>query len=97
MGALSRRLTPRVCKPRALEAAIGVPLALLREGDRVAVGYVARRMDLLGHSDALAARRGAWVPPPPKHRAGVFAKYARLVRQAPGGAVRHAGPAHWRL
>ena len=42
-----------------------------------------------------AARREAWKPGPPRHRAGTLAKYARLVGQAPGGAVTHDGAAEW--
>ena len=43
----------------------------------------------------LVERRRAWTPRPPRHRAGALAKYARLVGQAPGGAVTHEGPAEW--
>ena len=39
--------------------------------------------------------RQAWKPRPPRHRAGALAKYARLVGQAPGGAVTHDGAAEW--
>jgi dihydroxy-acid dehydratase len=45
--------------------------------------------------EELAERRRAWTPRPPRHRAGALAKYARLVGQAPGGAVTHAGAAEW--
>ena len=79
----------------APEAAIGGPLGLLRDGDRIVIDCVAMRMDLLVDASELDRRRQAWVPPPAKHRAGVLAKYARLVGQAPGGAVTHQGPAHW--
>lgn len=79
----------------APEAAIGGPLALLREGDRVRIDAKAGLMDVLVNEAELAARRAAWVPPPPKHRAGLLAKYARLVGQAPGGAVTHEGPAEF--
>ena len=79
----------------APEAAIGGPLGLLRDGDRIVIDCVAMRMDLLVDASELDRRRQAWVAPPAKHRAGVLAKYARLVGQAPGGAVTHQGPAHW--
>ena len=65
------------------------------DGDRIVIDCVAMRMDLLVNASELDRRRQAWVPPPAKHRAGVLAKYARLVGQAPGGAVTHQGPAHW--
>jgi dihydroxy-acid dehydratase len=79
----------------APEAAVGGPLALLRDGDRVRIDAKAARMEVLLPEAELAARRAAWTPPAPKHRAGLLAKYAKLVGQAPGGAVTHDGPAEW--
>ena len=77
------------------ESFIGGPLALVREGDRIRIDAGARRMDLLIDDDEFAERRQAWKPRPPRHRAGALAKYARLVGQAPGGAVTHDGAAEW--
>jgi dihydroxy-acid dehydratase len=77
------------------EASIGGPLALVRQGDRIRIDAPARRMDLLIDEDELKRRRAAWTKPPPRHRAGALAKYARLVGQAPGGAVTHQGAAEW--
>jgi dihydroxy-acid dehydratase len=78
------------------ESFIGGPLALVRDGDRVKIDAGgARRMDLLVGDSELAERRKAWKPRPPRHRAGALAKYARLVGQAPGGAVTHDGAAEW--
>ena len=77
------------------ESFVGGPLALLRDGDRIQIDAAARRMDLLIGDQELAQRREAWIPRPPRHRAGALAKYARLVGQAPGGAVTHEGPAEW--
>jgi dihydroxy-acid dehydratase len=79
----------------APEAAVGGPLALVRSGDRIRIDARAGRMDLLVGEAELSARRAAWAPPPSRHRAGLLAKYARLVGQAPGGAVTHDGPAEW--
>jgi dihydroxy-acid dehydratase len=77
------------------ESFIGGPLALVREGDRIRIDAGARRMDLLIGDDEFAARQQAWKQRPPRHRAGALAKYARLVGQAPGGAVTHDGAAEW--
>jgi dihydroxy-acid dehydratase len=77
------------------ESFIGGPLAMVREGDRIRIDAVARRMDLLIDSLEFAHRRQSWKPRPPRHRAGALAKYARLVGQAPGGAVTHSGAADW--
>jgi len=79
----------------APEAFIGGPLALLRDGDPIRIDAGARRMDVMLDDAELAARRRTWKPRPPRHRAGALAKYARLVGQAPGGAVTHAGAAEW--
>jgi dihydroxy-acid dehydratase len=77
------------------EAFVGGPLALVRNGDPIRIDAGARRMDLMLDDEELAQRRTAWKPRLPRHRAGALAKYARLVGQAPGGAVTHAGPAEW--
>ena len=77
------------------ESFVGGPLALVRDGDRIRIDAGARRMDLLIDAGEFEMRRQAWKPRPPRHRAGALAKYARLVGQAPGGAVTHQGPAQW--
>jgi dihydroxy-acid dehydratase len=77
------------------EAFVGGPLALLRDGDSIRIDAGARRMDVMLGDEELAERRQAWKPRPPRHRAGALAKYARLVGQAPGGAVTHTGAAEW--
>ncbi len=68
---------------------------------KTAIAYridaVARRMDLLISDAELAARRAAWKPAPPRHKAGLLAKYARQVGQADKGAVTHDGGAEWRV
>jgi len=77
------------------ESFVGGPLALVRDGDRIKIDAGARRMQLLVGDSELAERRKAWKPRPPRHRAGALAKYAKLVGQAPGGAVTHDGAAEW--
>jgi dihydroxy-acid dehydratase len=77
------------------EAFVGGPLALVRDGDPIRIDAGARRLDVMLDDVELAERRRAWKPGLPRHRAGALAKYARLVGQAPGGAVTHAGAAEW--
>jgi len=79
----------------APEAAIGGPLALVRDGDRIRIDIPSRRMNLLVGEAELSARRAAWQPRPPRHRAGLLSKYAKLVGQAHLGAVTHEGGAEW--
>src|SRR3954468_13280798 len=47
----------------APESFVGGPLALLREGDTIALDVEARRIDMLVDEDELARRRAAWVAP----------------------------------
>jgi dihydroxy-acid dehydratase len=77
------------------ESFIGGPLAMVRDGDRIRIDAGGRTMDMLVDGKELAERRQSWKPRPPRHRAGALAKYARLVGQAPGGAVTHDGAADW--
>jgi len=69
------------------EAAVGGPIALLRNGDTITIDARKRelRVDL---TDAeLAKRKAAWKAPAPRFTKGVLAKYARTVSSASEGAV----------
>src|SRR5882724_7040552 len=95
-GSPARRATRGMCIGYVSpESFVGGPLALVREGDRIRIDAGARRMDLLIDDIELAQRRNAWTPRPPRHRAGALSKYAKLVGQAPGGAITHPGAADW--
>ncbi|MDQ3491856.1 MAG: dihydroxy-acid dehydratase [Chloroflexota bacterium] len=71
----------------APEAALGGPIALVRDGDVIAVDVDARTLDLEVEADELDRRRAGWVPLPPRYTSGVFAKYAALVSSASEGAI----------
>ena len=71
----------------APEAALGGPIALVREGDEIEIDVVAKRMDLHVSDLELARRRVEWTTPPPRYATGVMAKYAALVSSASEGAV----------
>jgi dihydroxy-acid dehydratase len=71
----------------APEAFVGGPIALVREGDEVAIDAANRRIDLVVDDDELARRRAAWTAPAPRYTRGALAKYARLVGSADHGAV----------
>jgi dihydroxy-acid dehydratase len=71
----------------APEAAVGGPIALLREGDSVRIDIAERRIDIDLAEEELARRRAAWTPPPPKYKTGVFAKYIALVSSSAEGAT----------
>jgi L-arabonate dehydrase len=59
------------------EAAIGGPLALVQDGDRIRLDVRSRTLDLLVDEAELERRRAAWVPPDFSHDRG----YLRLNRQ----------------
>ncbi|WP_243383093.1 dihydroxy-acid dehydratase [Geothrix alkalitolerans] len=71
----------------APEAAVGGPIALVREGDTVVFDIPTRRLDLKVPEDELARRRAEWKAPAPRYRTGVFAKYAATVASAAEGAI----------
>jgi dihydroxy-acid dehydratase len=71
----------------APEAAVGGPIALIAEGDRVRLDMAARTLDLMVDADELERRRAEWKPLPPRFDYGVLGKYAKLVGSAATGAV----------
>ena len=68
----------------APEAAVGGPIALVRDGDIITLDVRARRLDVAAN---LEERRAQWKPPVPRYTTGVMAKYAKLVSSASEGAV----------
>jgi dihydroxy-acid dehydratase len=79
----------------APEAAVGGPLALVQNGDRIRIDGQARKIEVLIDDAEMQRRKAAWRAPKPRHAAGLLAKYAALVGQADKGAVTHAGSAEW--
>ncbi len=69
------------------EAAVGGPIAAVREGDSIAFDIARRRLDLEISEDEMRRRLDEWTPPAPHYTSGVFAKYAKLVSSASEGAV----------
>ena len=74
----------------APEAAVGGPIAAVREGDLITLDIEDRRLDVQVNEDELQARLKSWQPPAPKYTSGVFAKYAASVSSASEGAVTTA-------
>ena len=72
------------------EAAAGGPIALVREGDRIAIDIPGHSITLLVDEDELARRASAWVCPEPKIKTGYLARYAKLVSSADKGAILDA-------
>jgi dihydroxy-acid dehydratase len=72
------------------EAAVGGPLGLLRNGDRITIDARKRELRVELPPAELRRRRRAWKPPAPYVRSGALAKYAHLVGSASRGAVTEA-------
>ena len=75
----------------APEAAVGGPIALLRNGDTIVIDVAARELRVEVPEAELAARLAAWRAPASHYPTGVFAKYRALVGSASDGAVTTAG------
>ncbi len=71
----------------APEAAVGGPIAAVREGDTIEFDIAKRRLDVLISDGEMRQRLERWSPPAPRYATGVFAKYVRLVSSASEGAV----------
>ncbi len=71
----------------APEAAVGGPIAAVREGDTISFDVENRRLDIEISEDELRSRLAKWTPPEPHYKTGAFAKYAKLVSSASEGAV----------
>jgi len=71
----------------APEAAVGGPIALVADGDRIVVDIANRSIDLHVEEAELERRRAAWQPLPPRFDTGVLRKYAKLVGSAAHGAI----------
>jgi len=75
------------------EAAVGGPIGLLRNGDRIVLDAQAGTIDVLLSDAELAERRTAWTPRQTDYNNGAIWKYAQLVGPAHLGAVTHPGAA----
>ncbi|MGH7961723.1 MAG: dihydroxy-acid dehydratase, partial [Candidatus Binatia bacterium] len=71
----------------APEAAMGGPIAALRDGDIIVFDINARRLDVELTDAQITERLATWKAPAPRYTLGVFAKYAALVSSASEGAV----------
>jgi dihydroxy-acid dehydratase len=71
----------------APEAAVGGPIAALRNGDTIVFDVKRRRLDVELNPAEMKKRLRGWKPPKPNYTWGVLAKYSRLVGSASEGAV----------
>jgi dihydroxy-acid dehydratase len=69
------------------EAALGGPIAAVRDGDMILFDVNQRKLEAEISDEEIRRRMSAWKPPQPRYPAGVFAKYAALVLSASEGAI----------
>ena len=69
------------------EAAAGGLIALVEEGDLIAIDIPKCTIELKVDEETLAKRKAAWVCPEPKVKTGYLARYAKLVSSADKGAI----------
>jgi dihydroxy-acid dehydratase len=75
------------------EAAVGGPIALLRDGDIIVIDAEAGVLEVELSAEELAARRAAWTSRTHDFQSGALWKYAQQVGDACLGAVTHPGAA----
>ena len=74
------------------EAAVGGPIALIKDGDRITIDAQIRRVDIDLSDDELALRHAAWTRPKSGVTRGTLAKYRAEVRSASEGAITEVPP-----
>jgi dihydroxy-acid dehydratase len=73
------------------EAAVGGPIALLKDGDRITIDAVSGTIHVGLSEGELAERRRAWTPRKSDFQSGCLWRYAQTVGEAQKGAVTHPG------
>jgi len=69
------------------EAAVGGPIALVKEGDIISIDIPNRKLDVKVSDEEMEARRKEWTPREPKVNTGYLARYRELVTSGNRGAV----------
>jgi len=69
------------------EAAVGGPIALIEEGDIIAIDIPANTINVKVSYEEMAKRKEAWTPKEPKVKTGYLARYASMVTSADKGAI----------
>ncbi|WP_337474556.1 dihydroxy-acid dehydratase [Duodenibacillus massiliensis] len=69
------------------EAAVGGPIALIKEGDMIEIDIPANTISVDVSDEEMAKRRAEWKPRTPRVNTGYLARYAKLVSSGCKGAV----------
>jgi dihydroxy-acid dehydratase len=73
------------------EAAVGGPIALIKDGDTINIDAEKGTLNLEVSESELARRRKSWKAPRNAYQSGALKKYADQVGPARLGAVTHPG------
>jgi dihydroxy-acid dehydratase len=73
------------------EAAVGGPIGLLVDGDKITIDAIKGTIDVALDNDELARRAAQWKPRKTDYNSGALWKYAQIVGAADKGAVTHPG------
>lgn len=69
------------------EAAVGGPIALVEEGDRISIDIDACALNVKVSDEEMAARKAKWQPRKPKVTTGYLARYEKMVTSGNRGAI----------
>ena len=69
------------------EAAVGGPIALVEEGDRILIDIPHNKLEVLVSDEVLAERKAKWQPREPRVTTGYLARYAKMVTSGNRGAI----------
>ena len=69
------------------EAAVGGPIALIKEGDLIQIDIPNHKLNVAVSEEEMAERRKNWKPRQPKVTTGYLARYASMVTSGDRGAV----------
>jgi len=75
------------------EAAVGGPIGLLKDGDKIIIDAETGEINVDLSDDELAKRRAEWKPRQTDYNSGAIWKYAQTVGSAEKGALTHPGAA----
>lgn len=76
----------------APEAAVGGPIAAVRDGDMITFDIAKRELSMAVPDEEIESRLRKWMAPEPQYKSGVFAKYAATVSSAARGAITEIVP-----
>ncbi|MCR5344317.1 MAG: dihydroxy-acid dehydratase [Butyrivibrio sp.] len=69
------------------EAAVGGPIALVKEGDIISIDINNNKLDMKVSDEELAKRKAEWKPRDPKVTTGYLSRYEKIVTSGNRGAI----------